>query len=152
MKRRGYSQLRKGRFSEANRIYFVTAVTQNRRSVFEDYVIGRLLVRELARERSRGELESLAYVVMPDHLHWLIQLKDGADLSKCIQRTKSFSARVLNAKLGWTGRFWQKGFHDHALRKDEDLFNYARYLVANPLRARLVGSLRDYPLWDAIWV
>ena len=152
MTKRGYRQLRKGRFSESNRIYFVTAVTQDRRSVFADYMLGRLLVHELAREHSRGDLHSLAFVVMPDHLHWLVQLKDGSDLSRCIQRTKSLSARALNAQLGWVGRFWQKGFHDHALRQEEDLVSFARYLVANPLRARLVVSLRDYPLWDAIWV
>jgi len=152
MSKRGYSQLRKGRFSELNRVYFVTAVTQNRRVVFDDLALGRTLVHALVTEQSRGELHSLAFVVMPDHLHWLVQLKNGADLSRCIQRTKSCSARKLNAQLGRAGRFWQKGFHDHALREEEDLVNFARYLVANPLRAGLVASVRDYPLWDAIWV
>ena len=65
---------------------------------------------------------------------------------------KSLSARRINHYLGTTGRFWQDGFHDHALRRDEDLVKFARYVVANPLRARLVETLRDYPHWDAIWV
>jgi REP element-mobilizing transposase RayT len=103
-------------------------------------------------EASIGELESLAYVVMPDHLHWLVQLCDDADLSRCVQRVKSCSARVVNASRGFRGRFWQPGFHDHALRQEEDLVNVARYVIANPLRAGLVRSVRDYPLWDAVWV
>lgn len=47
---------------------------------------------------------------------------------------------------------WQDGYHDHALRKEEDLQQVARYIVANPLRAKLVADIGDYPLWDAIWL
>ena len=42
--------------------------------------------------------------------------------------------------------------YDHALRADEDVLAAARYIVANPLRAGLVGSIRDYPFWDAVWL
>jgi REP element-mobilizing transposase RayT len=47
---------------------------------------------------------------------------------------------------------WQNGFHDHALRQEEDLAEVARYIVANPLRAGLVERLGDYPHWHAIWL
>ena len=47
---------------------------------------------------------------------------------------------------------WQQGFHDRALRREDDLVKVARYVVANPLRAGLVRKYGDYPLWDAIWV
>ncbi len=152
MHRRGSSQLRKGRYSERNRIYFVTSATHNRRDVFTDFASGRLLVRELRNEEARADLRSLAFVVMPDHFHWMVQLEKNCDLSRCMQRMKSLSARSLNEHLSRSGRFWQDGFHDHALREEEDVVNFARYLVANPLRAGLVTSVRDYPLWDAIWV
>ena len=109
-------------------------------------------MRELINEEACGDLTSLAYVVMPDHIHWLIQLNLSADLSTCVQRMKSRSARELNAILRRTGRFWQPGYHDHALRKEEDLINIARYVIANPIRAGLARSVRDYSLWDAIWV
>ena len=49
-------------------------------------------------------------------------------------------------------RLWQTGFHDHALRREEDLAATARYLIANPLRAGLVQRVGDYPFWDAVWV
>ncbi|MNN82247.1 hypothetical protein D3C81_1991650 [compost metagenome] len=54
--------------------------------------------------------------------------------------------------VGRKGSLWQQGYHDRALRRDEDLVKLARYVVANPLRAGLVEKLGDYPLWDAIWV
>jgi putative transposase len=90
--------------------------------------------------------DTLAFVVMPDHLHWLMQLGEGIDLPQCMGGVKSISARQLGTPL------WQKGFHDHAVRKEEDLPALARYVVANPVRAGLVKRVGEYPHWDAIWV
>lgn len=47
---------------------------------------------------------------------------------------------------------WQANYHDHAVRKEEDLKEIARYIVANPLRAKLVSRIGDYSLWDAVWL
>ena len=152
MLEKGSRQLRKGRVSIDGQIYMVTAVTQCRRPVFKRLPTGRRLVREFMTEEARGDLLSLAYVVMPDHFHWLVQLGQDACLSTCMRRTKSCAARSINACLGRTGRLWQDGFHDHELRREEDLLTYARYVLANPIRAGLVESLRQYSLWDAIWV
>ena len=95
---------------------------------------------------------SLAWVVMPDHMHWLVQLPDGVSLERLMQIFKGRSARALNVAGLRTGPVWQPGFHDRALRKDEDLLAAARYLLANPLRRGLVQRVGDYPLWDAIWI
>ncbi|MNW20243.1 hypothetical protein D3C71_2205540 [compost metagenome] len=62
------------------------------------------------------------------------------------------STKAVNQFTGRKVTLWQKGFHDRALRREEDLLKVARYVVANPLRAGLVEKLGDYPLWDAIWV
>ena len=67
-------------------------------------------------------------------------------------RVKSKSALAVNRHLKSKGPVWQKGYHDHALRREEDIENVARYIVANPLRANLVRHLGDYPFWDAIWL
>jgi len=88
---------------------------------------------------------------MPDHFHWLVELKQSS-LPALMLATKSRSARAINARLGRSGRFWQKGFHDRAIRREEDLQAVARYITANPLRAGIVRRVHDYPLWDAIWV
>jgi len=96
--------------------------------------------------------KTLAFVVMPDHVHWLIQLPDKTPLSKVLHSIKSVSAHRLNRHLKRKGRFWQDGFHDHALRKEEAVIDAARYIIANPKRAGLVSTVRDYSHWDAIWV
>jgi len=143
-------RLRIGRFSESNRIYLITTVTHRRKPVFQNFYLGRLLVQILRAEHPRTE--TLAYVVMPDHLHWLIQLKAIASLSKTVASIKSISAHRINQKLNQHGRVWQPGFHDHAIRKEEDIKAIARYVIANPVRAQLVENIGGYPLWDAIWI
>ena len=89
---------------------------------------------------------------MPDHLHWLVQPCEGTSLDGLMRTVKTVSSRRINRKLNRTGRLWQPGYHDHALRREEDLIATARYVVANPLRAGLVQNIGEYPLWDAAWL
>lgn len=99
-----------------------------------------------------GAVNSFAWVVMPDHVHWLFQLGDEKNLSKVIQAFKPRSAHRVNKCLNRQEPLWQKSFHDHAIREEEDIKQIARYIVANPLRAKLVEAIDDYPLWDAAWL
>jgi putative transposase len=145
--------LRKGRVSIANQIYLVTCVACNRQAVFQDLRAGRQVVEALRYASFSGRAETLAYVVMPDHLHWLLSLGDSVNLSVVVGSMKHHSARRINGLTRLAGRcVWQRGFHDHALRSDESVQDTARYIVANPLRAGLVRRLGEYPLWDAIWL
>ena len=144
-------RLRIGRYSESNRIYLLTTNTLGREPVFKDVFLGRLVVGQFRQAQDQGFANSLAWVVMPDHFHWLIELRKGS-LSELMQRTKSLSAKAVNLRLNNKISLWQRGFHDRALRREVDLVFMARYVVANPLRAGLVERLGDYPLWDAIWL
>jgi len=144
-------RLRIGRYAESNRIYLLTTNTLHREPVFEDFHLGRLVIEQFRMAQAQCWVDSLAWVVMPDHFHWLIELQQ-CSLSQLMQKTKSLSTRAVNRFAGRKGSLWQQGYHDRALRRDEDLVKLARYVVANPLRAGLVEKLGDYPLWDAIWV
>ncbi|MGC5698944.1 transposase [Pseudomonas sp. NFXW11] len=145
------NRLRVGRHSQQGQIYLLTAVTHRREPFFNNWRIGRLLVRQLRLAQAESLANSLAWVVMPEHFHWLLELGSGS-LSSLMRSIKSRSARDINACLGRSGCVWQKGYHDRALRQDQDLQAVARYIVANPVRARLVTRVHDYPLWDAIWL
>ncbi|WNF55818.1 REP-associated tyrosine transposase [Pseudomonas sp. SG20052] len=144
-------RLRTGRYSEPGQIYLLTAVVLNRQPLFHDFKIGRLVVDALKTAEQEGFATSLAWVVMPDHFHWLIELQN-IQLPSLMARTKSRIAVTLNRSAGRQGPVWQHGYHDRAIRKEEDLQAVARYIVANPLRAGLVERVGDYPLWDAIWL
>lgn len=89
---------------------------------------------------------------MPDHRHGVIELAEGAQLSKLMQGIEGRSARAINQLRSNRSAVWLRGFHDHALRSSESLIDVARYLIANPKRAGLVSRIGDYPYWDAAWL
>lgn len=141
--------LRLGRRSIPNQAYLITTCTAQRRQYFNNFWIGRGVVTAL---REVETATTLAFVVMPDHLHWLMVLHDNTSLSRTVQFLKTRSARNVNHLLACNAGVWQRGFHDHALRRDEDVVAAARYVVANPLRAGLVENIGQYSLWDAIYL
>lgn len=140
------SSLRKGRVSEQGRIYLVTFCTHRRQPLFSDFRAGRTVVQALKSSQQKGFSHSLVWVVMPDHVHWLMQLQKDR-LEKVVARVKADVTRQLGV-----GVVWQKGFHDRALRRDEDVKAVARCIVANPLRTGLVDRIGTYSLWDAVWL
>lgn len=140
-----YNDLRKGRVSQSGQAYHITTVTQNRTAYFSSLDKGRKVVRQLMALQAEGRAETLCYVVMPDHLHWLMVLHEG----KLAEAMKLLKGRSVHA-IGNT--VWQENYFDHAVRQDEDLRKLARYIVANPLRANLVERIGDYSLWDAVWL
>ncbi|QXE11512.1 MULTISPECIES: REP-associated tyrosine transposase [Pseudomonas] len=144
-------RLRRGRCSELGRAYLIITVVHQRRRIFSDWQVGRLLIAELRRAHDQRWVDSIAWVVMPDHLHWLVQLEE-IHIERLMQAVKSRSTLTINRALNRKGAFWQTGYHDHAIRDGENLKPYARYIIANPLRAGLVEKIGDYPLWDACWL
>ncbi|MGH8476819.1 MAG: REP-associated tyrosine transposase, partial [Methylococcales bacterium] len=126
-----YSDLTKGRYSHSGFCYHITTVTRDRRAVFTNLTAGRVVVRELMALQADAWAETLCFVVMSDHLHWLMQLNDK-QLRHVMQRLKGRTSRQLG------GRLWQERYYDHAVRGEEDIRILARYIVANPLRKGLV--------------
>ena len=149
---KGTNRLRIGRCSLPRQIYHVTASTLDRIPYFVDYKSARSIVESFQREERIGHANTLAFVVMPDHFHWLFALGDSCALSTTVGNVKSLSARKVNRLLGFSAAVWQPGYHDRAIRRDEDIAAVARYIVTNPLRARLVERIGDYPYWDAVWL
>jgi len=148
-----YNDLRKGRFNEQWRAYFVTTVLADRDKCYlRDLFCARIVVSEMRQLHDSGAVNSLAWVVMPDHVHWLFQLGETLPLPSVMKTFKARAAHRVNAYLNRQGSLWQKAYYDHAVRKEEDIRQIARYIVANPLRAGLVGKIGDYPHWDAIWL
>jgi putative transposase len=147
-----YNNLRTGRTSIPGQLYLVTTVTANRRSLFADFHLGRIVVAEMRAQDRSGATRTLAFVVMPDHVHWLFELKQAATLTVAVKLFKGRSAQALNRSRGTSAPVWQSSFHDHAVRNDEALVDVARYVVMNPVRAKLVERIGDYPLWDAAWL
>ena len=131
--------------------YLVTAVTSGRVRVFDNFDRGCIAARALSTALAESDAELLAWVLMPDHMHLLLQLGERESLAKAVQRIKGRIAFELARTVGLR-EVWQSGYHDHALRAEESIAGVARYLVANPLRAGLVASVGEWPFWDCAWL
>jgi putative transposase len=149
----GYKALRRNRFSIANQIYLISFTTMHRKPVFENnYEVANIFCKALNDSRLWPDATLLCWVLMPGHVHVLIQLGEAESLESLINRLKTNTARQVNFCLKRRGQFWANGFHDKAIKFEEEIVDVARYLLLNPIRAGLVRSIGMYPYWDAVWI
>ena len=100
-----------------------------------------LVVDEL--HRLHGESwRILGYCVMPDHVH-ILALNAKGSLLEFMRLLKGRLTRGLRGSIA--GSVWQRSFHDHLIRRDEDIAATLQYLLENPVRAGLVHDWTHYP-------
>lgn len=118
--------------------------------MFADHAVAHAMYRALADRRLWPDAWLLAWVLMPDHWHALIQLGEPSCLRTVVGRLKTHTARVLPELIARP--VWEHGFHDHALRREQKLKAVARHIIMNPVRAGIADSPRTYAYWDAVWL
>ncbi len=149
-KRRKNIRLQNQIYEAPSQIFSVTICTKDRRSIFENEKFAKTLLDTFHTGLIAERTEQYAWCLMPDHLHLLISPR-RANLSKILSAWKSYTGHLLR-KEGLEGPCWQRGFYDHALRKEEDVQRAAEYIVNNPLRKGLVENWRDYPFSWHKWM
>ena len=82
----------------------------------------------------------LAWCVMSNHVHVLIETWKSYPLPKVVQGWKSFTARLINRNLGRTGTLWMRDYFDRYIRDDHHLAAVIAYLHNNPVKAGLVQN------------
>src|SRR5262245_47946577 len=82
-------------------------------------------------DRSRYRL--CAWVVMPNHVHVLIDVIPGYQVSRIVHSWKSYTAK----KIG-RGRVWQPDYWDRAIRSEYHFNSAVEYIISNPVVAGLV--------------
>jgi REP element-mobilizing transposase RayT len=85
-------------------------------------------------------------VVMPNHVHLLIEPFPGHQLSEVMKGMKGGSSRRCNQILGARGRFWMAESFDHIVRSRAEYDHYVRYIEDNPIRSHLGPD--EFWLWD----
>ena len=104
-------------------------------------------VRELVQEcllRFEGaRLRLHAGVVMPNHVHLLMEPLGGNTLSQLMKGIKGASARQINLLTGASGQFWMDESFDHIVRSEAQYEHFAAYIRENPVRA----GLREDEYW-----
>jgi len=147
---RGSKFLRKGRASIKNQHYLLTTTVLDRKPIFKREDAAKIVLASLHWFEKQEKIIIDAAVVMPDHLHFVAGLINGS-MAILMRSLKRHTAKEINILLGRDGTFWQPQYHDHAVRKDEDLNEVALYTLHNPVRAGLVKDFHDYPFWYCRW-
>ena len=78
------------------------------------------------------------YVVMPNHIHLILFVTRERD-ARCASPTKSVAAKVINALKSLTSRhfvksLWQRSYHDHIIRNEDDYLRNWQYIDENPAK------------------
>ncbi len=130
---------------QETRTYFVTAVTAQRRKLFQVTRIADLLLQTIHHYRSQGKFFLHAYVIMPDHFHVILTPAPDVSLEKAIQFIKGgFSFRLKDQK-----DIWMRSFNESQIASGDQFQDCVRYIEENPVRRRLVPEARAYPFSSA---
>ena len=147
IKKKGSSQLRKGRYSIPEAFYLLTTTTHNRKPILIKDGVAQIIFDAFEWLETKERIRWYCIMIMPDHLHTIIQLRAHHTLSNIMHTLKRFTAREINKLLKGEGALWQEGYHDTGIRGDNILNEMIRYCYKNPVRKGLVETAEDYPYW-----
>ncbi|MBZ0271172.1 transposase [bacterium] len=85
-----------------------------------------------------------AWVVMPNHVHVIVQPIAPHLLAKIVQSWKSFTAKQINKAVGREGQVWQVEYWDRFIRNEEHYKSAVTYIHENPVVAGLVARADEW--------
>ena len=140
-------KLREFDYSAPYIIYHITIGSFDRKNLFTKPHLNLLILNILKKSAPLYGYQLIAYCLLPDHIHILLQAKDNPkDLRKFVRGFKSYSTKEARRKL------WQRGFYEHILRKEEKTFEIAKYILNNPVRKGLVEKMEEYPWGELLQI
>lgn len=104
-----------------------------------------LLIDVLRSYVAARKFQLLDFVIMPDHIHLLITVRDQMTIEKAMQLIKGGFSFRLKRELGYLGEVWQHGFSEVRVDTEESLSNHCEYIAQNPIKAGLVAAAEEYP-------
>ena len=122
------------------RTYFVTAVTANRRRLFQVEANADLLLNTLADYRNQNRYQLHAFVIMPDHLHAILTPSPEVSLEKALQFIKGGFSFRLKSKLD----VWSRSFNESQILTSAKFEACKDYIEQNPVRAGLTTSSEQF--------
>lgn len=144
-------------------LHFITFSCFERRPFLQSKRARNLFVKILGEVRARSGFRLLGYVLMPEHVHLLIDESPKATPAKVIQVLKQRVSRILRGKrrrapgqlslpfgddLARRKRFWQRRYYDFNVYSKEKLLEKLNYMHRNPVERGLVLHPRDWP-WSS---
>jgi putative transposase len=124
--------------------YFLTYCARSRRPAFCDQLTVDETLAQFRRTAVDQGFVILAYCLMPDHIHMLVEgTRADSHLKRFVKLSKQRSGAAYALRNGQP--LWQEGYYEHVLREEDDSKTIARYILNNPVRAGLVVHPMDYP-------
>jgi putative transposase len=128
-------------------IYFITASTFQKRSLFQSERFSLPFIDTLLRYRLERKFLLHEFVVMPNHFHLLIT--PTLTLERAMQLIKGGFSYRARKELGFAGEIWQPSYYDRRVRAAEDYANFKCYIHQNPVKRGLAKAPREYPYSSA---
>ena len=136
--RRKEHRLKYYNYSKAN-LYFITIDTHNKQDKFGTIIdnkmklndAGKILNDNYKQIFDNGKAEIICFQIMPNHIHFILELKNDGDisLSGAISYFKSSVTRALDIKP-----LWMRGYYDRVIRNEKEFENVYNYIINNPYR------------------
>jgi len=136
------------RYIKEGSIYFTTSLTKGKRKVFSDPGAALEVISQIYRLRENGNMNLLAFVVMPEHLHLLCQPLDK-DISLLMRHIKRNSSYNLCRAMALQPPLWVKRFHDEVVEDREGVLETIEYIHYNPVKRGLVNEPENFPFSSA---
>ena len=103
-----------------------------------------------ALEHFDGERYRLiAWTIMPNHVHVMIEQICGFALGDIVRGWKSYTAREINKLRKSSGPVWAMAYFDRYVRDGEHYASAVYYIENNPVKAGLAGCAEDWPFSSA---
>jgi putative transposase len=133
------------RFHQSRQSHFITFSCYHRAPLLATPSARKTFEYALERVRRSYELCVYAYVVMPEHVHLLLNEPDRATLADAIKSLKQGVSRRL---IGCQLHFWQKRYYDFNVRNHRQFAEKLRYIHNNPVKRGLCARPEDW-LWSS---
>ncbi|OGO17157.1 MAG: hypothetical protein A2Z14_05950 [Chloroflexi bacterium RBG_16_48_8] len=136
------------RYYVPDSIVFITVVTKDRRSDFIEPISIRFFWETIKLVQKFHPFELIAYVILPDHFHWLIKPENDASNFSSIMHSfkRNFTLNIKKAHgLSDSLHYWQSGFWDRVIRSEKEFVRCIRYIHWNPVKHRYVNLPEEWP-------
>jgi putative transposase len=133
------------RFHRAESLHFITFSCFHRLALLEAPGARETVEAVLEQTRARHEARVYAYVLMPEHLHLLVNEPPRILLAQFLKAVKQVTSRKLK---GPREKFWQGRYFDSNVHGEKARSEVIRYIHRNPVKRGLVGSPEQYP-WSS---
>ena len=135
------------RLEFAGALYHVTSRGDGQEAIYRADGDRRLFLDVLGAVRERFNWTVHAYCLMTNHYHLLVETPD-ANLSKGMRQLNGVYTQRFNLAYNRTGHVFQGRYKAILVQKDAYLLELARYVVLNPVRARMVRTPGEWP-WSS---